>query len=541
VFEDNYNNETPTGSSYYMATKGRNSSPARNNRSVVIRPSPPYATAEIFCEHRAGKTNKAFVRYRNTWYLWTGPGYHKVDTEEVRADLWKFLAAASHKIKETQQSEDGQSTEAWVERRFIPQPVDVNKLYDALMARPEIRVASTVPVPGWLPGAPIGCGALLHKPGDILSCANTLVDLITGRELPHTAYFLTMTAVGYDYDVAADCPRFQEFLDQIFAGSAAERPEDFETWDDARKDMQQRRELVQEIFGYLLSGDISLHKMFLFMGKSRSGKGTLARVLRRLIGEANAIGFALDSLDNEFGPEDLIDKSVAIIGDARLDGRSHKQVSRLLSYTGGDAVTINRKHEKKWHGTLGVRFLVLTNPLLHFTDASGVIASRFIPVLFSESFLGRENEELTDELLTELPGVLNWAIVGLRRLRERHGKFVLPPSSDDVIKRLAKKAAPALNFLDEECEVGPDYECDRDDLFALYQTWCSNSGHRPMNKSSFVEALKDADQTIECKRPRSEEGQQRRFRLYGIKRRVAKPAQDGTVVSLHAANLRDIA
>ena len=147
-----------------------------------------------------------------------------------------------------------------------------------------------------------------------------------------------------------------------------------------------------EIFGYLLSGDTRAQKLFLFMGKSRSGKGTLARVLRRLIGVGNVIGFALESLDNDFGAEDLIDKQVAIVGDARLDGKSHEAVSRLLSYSGEDAVTINRKNEKKWHGTLGVRFLILTNPLLHFTDASGVIATRFFPVLFSESFLGREND-----------------------------------------------------------------------------------------------------------------------------------------------------
>jgi len=90
------------------------------------------------------------------------------------------------------------------------------------------------------------------------------------------------------------------------------------------------------------------------MGKPRSGKGTLARVLKGLVGEDNTIGFALDSLDNEFGLEDLIDKQVAIVGDARLDGKSHKAVTRLLSISGEDKITINRKHEKKWHGTLGV-------------------------------------------------------------------------------------------------------------------------------------------------------------------------------------------
>jgi phage/plasmid-associated DNA primase len=53
-----------------------------------------------------------------------------------------------------------------------------------------------------------------------------------------------------------------------------------------------------------------------------------------------------------------------------------------------------------------------------------------VPVLFHESFEGRENENLTDELLTELPGILNWAIEGWRRLREIVESFFYqwPPS-----------------------------------------------------------------------------------------------------------------
>jgi len=137
------------------------------------------------------------------------------------------------------------------------------------------------------------------------------------------------------------------------------------------------------LFGYLLTGDARQQKLFLFMGKPRSGKGTLARVLEQFIGRNNVAGFHLKSLDNELGLEELIDKRLAVVGDARLDGRSHKAVSRLLSISGQDKMTINRKNEKKWHGTLRVRFLILTNPLLNLTDASGVIATRFIPVVFS--------------------------------------------------------------------------------------------------------------------------------------------------------------
>src|SRR5262249_23438042 len=140
----------------------------------------PYETAEIFCDHRAGKTNKAVVRYRNTWYLWTGTHYRKLDTETVRAELWAFLANAAVREKQSMstEGEDGQPRGEWVDRRFRPEPADVNKLYDALLARPEIRVPETIQSPAWLPRAVVSTGPELPEPGDLLACSNGLVDLI---------------------------------------------------------------------------------------------------------------------------------------------------------------------------------------------------------------------------------------------------------------------------------------------------------------------------------------------------------------------------
>ena len=58
------------------------------------------------------------------------------------------------------------------------------------------------------------------------------------------------------------------------------------------------------------------------------------------------------------------------------------------------------------------RFAILTNELPKLGDASGALGSRFILLLMTNSFYGREDHGLTDRLLTELPGILNWAIAG---------------------------------------------------------------------------------------------------------------------------------
>lgn len=71
-------------------------------------------------------------------------------------------------------------------------------------------------------------------------------------------------------------------------------------------------------FGYCLTGDTSQQKMLLIVGPKRSGKGTIARVLTRLIGNGNVSGPTTSSLAGPFGLQPLIGKTLAIVSDAGI-------------------------------------------------------------------------------------------------------------------------------------------------------------------------------------------------------------------------------
>jgi putative DNA primase/helicase len=226
--------------------------------------------------------------------------------------------------------------------------------------------------------------------------------------------------------------------------------------DNEGQDGKASRFCLQEIFGLMLTPDTSFQKAFLMKGRGRSGRGTIGRVLTALVGRENVAAPTLAQFGTDFGCAELIGKRVAIIGDARLGQRAnaHAVVERMLSITGEDTQTINRKFKPHWTGRLDVRFIILTNELPRLLDASQVIASRFIVLLFNETFYGRENRKLTAELLTELPGILNWSLAGLDRLRKR-GHFVMPKSSEDALRQLQELASPVGAFVNEWCMVGP--------------------------------------------------------------------------------------
>ena len=133
---------------------------------------------------------------------------------------------------------------------------------------------------------------------------------------------------------------------------------------------------LQEFFGYVISGRTDLHKILLLVGPTRAGKGVIARILKSLVGRGNYAGPTLASLGTNFGLSPLIGKPLAIVSDARLGGANvHQVVERLLSISGEDMLTVDRKYREPWTGTLPTRFLVISNELPRFGDASGAIAN----------------------------------------------------------------------------------------------------------------------------------------------------------------------
>ena len=143
-------------------------------------------------------------------------------------------------------------------------------------------------------------------------------------------------------------------------------------------------------------------------------------MLEQLLGRDNVTYQTLNSMAGEFGRWPLIDKKLAVVADARLGSRNTSAVTEtLLSISGGDPQTVNRKNQAFWTGRLGVRFLITTNVLPELRDASRTIASRFILLDLTESFYGREDMQLKDKLTPELRGILNWSLDGLDRLRQQ--------------------------------------------------------------------------------------------------------------------------
>lgn len=382
---------------------------------------------------------------------------------------------------------------------FEPNQYKVRNVADALRAIG--HVAQSVQPPAWLEdehATPIG-------QGDFLPLANGILELSSRRLRSHTPEFFGQHVLPFPYDPSAPEPEsWLRFLDELW-------PDD-----------QESKETLAEGFGYVLSGDTSLQKMFLAVGPKRSGKGTVGRVLTGLLGAHNTAGPTLASLTQQFGLQPLIGRPLAIVSDARLGSRSGSTIAveRLLLISGEDSLTIDRKYRYPWTGRLPTRFVILTNELPRFSDSSGALASRFVILILTTSFYGRENPRLTDELLEEAPGILNWALEGLDRLRDR-GHFITPTSAQEAERHLEDLASPVGAFVRDLCEIGPALEVTTNELWEAWKAWCAEEGRdRPGTKVVLVRDLRAAVPGLAHVRRREGDDRERGYRGIGLRSRL---------------------
>jgi putative DNA primase/helicase len=220
----------------------------------------------------------------------------------------------------------------------------------------------------------------------------------------------------------------------------------------------------------------------------------------------------LSSFAGEFGLAPLLSKSLAIISDVRFGGKNgNVVVERLLSISGEDTLTINRKYREQISTKMPTRMHLISNEMPRLTDASGAIIGRFIVLILTRSWLGKENHGLEELIGEQMPGILNWALEGLARLNKDDGRFTRVPSAEEAVVVMRDLAAPVAAFVRERCILDPQAETAVDELYAVYKTWCEDAEHRRESKHVFGRDLRAACPSIRKGRPRKG---RRRYQAY---------------------------
>ena len=435
-------------------------------------PTAPMTVAREFvkqyCTYNGAAGELTLRHWNGGWWTWERTHWSLVEERAVRSLLYAFTEAALF-------SDEGKL------KPWSPTRRKVGDLLEALGAI--VGLDDRLEPPCWIDGREI-------EGGPLVAAANGLLAVTLRKLHAHSPLYFNATSVPFAYDVDAPPPtKWLAFLDALW-------PTEPDCID-----------ALSEWYGYIISGQLSQHKIMLMVGPTRGGKGIVARVLTALIGKRNVCGPTLHSLGGEFGLAPLLGKSLAVISDARFVSKnSGVVVERLLSISGEDTLTVNVKFREQWSGKLPCRLHVVSNELPNLGDASGAIVHRFVLLPLTRSWLGKENHQLEQELTSELPGILNWALEGLERLTV-NDRFTRVAAADELVNTMRDLASPTAAFVRERCVVGPldergeNRQVDVADLYDAYRGWCEDNEHVKSSKAVFGRDLRAAVPGVRKVRP----------------------------------------
>jgi len=451
---------------------------ARDDPLVIFSRKTPHKSAEIYRQ----MMRPTLIRFQQQWYAWDALGaYRIIEDKTIEAEIGALAIKAKVRTTKKQRITDDDGNPQTVEEEavapFNPMPRDIKAIYD-MLAQACHKPFDTMSPPVFLDGG-TGIYAGLN-PHNLISCCNGIVDITTGKKYPATATFFTLTALPLDYDPSAPVPRkWLRFLLQVMKG---------------RKPLIRT---LQETIGYVLSDDTSMQALFFYWGQPRSGKGTILRVMTKLNGPLNTHHPSIHTLAGRFGLEGCVGKSLIQITDMDCDDPKalSTAASKINAISGQDNMAVERKGIGDWNGVLPGRIVMAGNNLPNFGSHAAATAARLLIFPFEVSFLGCEDRALTDKLTGELAGILNWAIVGLRRLRAR-GRFEEHQEMAAAKKRMLYAGDPLRAFIDERAIVVPDAKVHKAVLYSSYQSYCTAVGAHPLPLHKFGERLPQAFPSI---------------------------------------------
>ena len=457
---------------------------ALDNGEIVLDNGNPLQHARNFLDAQyAVEGGYKLVHYADEFYLHVRTHYEPIEEATLRSKIYAFL----DKCKK--QNRQGDLVP------FVATPAVVNGVMDAVAAIVHLANHPNTKPPVWLEGY-----AAINPPAEkLVSLKNGIFQMDQDVLFPHNIGFFTMNSLPFEYNKNAQCPTWMAFLDQVWG------------------DDPQSIDLLQEYFGYILSGDSTQQKFLNIIGPRRSGKGTINKVLVDLLGQHNTVAPQLEELCDTFGLQPWLNKLLASFTDARAPERNRSAVvSQLLRIVGGDTVTVNRKNKEAWNGYLPTRIIMYSNEVLQLTENSNALTGRMLVLKMTKSFYGQEDTELAHKLSKELSGIFLWAIEGQKRRLARGGYFNQPQSGHEYLELFSELGNPIGTFIDDALVVTPEGEVDKDDLFIVYKHWANKRSIHPGTELSFKRKFIAAIQEHRVHSDTRREGGSRKYLYLGI-------------------------
>jgi P4 family phage/plasmid primase-like protien len=391
--------------------------------------------------------------YRNDYFEKKSSAYGLVHKEDVEKELRSFLSHNTNVQTSKSKLDNVMENLKLDELSYIPKDIS----------------------------APLVLGDGEFKPlGEkVLFCGNGHIDIEKyldepeAKLLPTSSRYFNTTQIAANYDADAKCPRFEKFLNEV-------QPEE---------DVQA---LIQEMIGLFLIPYCRFERFFMFSGEGSNGKSVLADIIEGLVGKKNVSNAKFSSQSDGYEHYKLEFSLVNILKELPVVDKFTMNEDMLKNVSSGEDMSVRRIYGAHQTITPVARMLFLTNAIPFFSDKSNGIWRRLVLIPFNTTIDAKDSDinlakKIKDE---ELSGILNWALVGLKRLMNR-GTFDIPQSIMEANSTLQSECNHEKSYILESVEKSEDNSYISSlKLYEQYKQYCNERNFYIINMNKFTNIIK---------------------------------------------------
>lgn len=407
-----------------------------------------------------------FVNGYEVWHRWTGTHWQPDESQVINGEIQALMQALNDLAHERKRSVGDDKNAAAIASAYI-----------AATKRSRSRVAS---VEG-MAQAHRGVRAADLNAGNLLNLHNGVLDLNTLTVLPHDRGRAMTYCLPYAYDPAAVCPRFRSFVREVLVVEGTTDPDE---------DLVR---LFQELVGYTLTTDTRHEVMVWLAGEGGNGKTVAISILRELLGGmAGNVDFQTLGATGNYDLAGLPGKRLIFSTESKRGGHMAEELLRRI--VSGERINTRPIYGKPFEFDPVAKVWWAMNDKPVIRDTSNATWRRLKLIPFNRTFGDAEKDiHLLDKLRAELPGILNWALDGLARLRAQ-GRFSPAAAADAAASDYRRESNPIAQWLAECTTKSPDnlYPTLSSAAYANYKTWCEANGRSALNSTNFGTEVKRA-------------------------------------------------
>lgn len=310
---------------------------------------------------------------------------------------------------------------------------------------------------------------------ELLGVRNGTLDLATGALRPGAREDFITKCAGAGFQPKAGAARWHKFITWVTQGDAS------------------LARFLQQLAGSCLLAYTGRREIVFLYGEGANGKSVFIEVLLELLGDYGAatrseiIMKMRDSTNAERATPFLavLPGLRLVVASETAEGHAIDDAT-IKDMTGGDRISTRANYSAPRQFRPSFRLLVRTNNLPNVRATDKGARDRILVVPFAATITERDDDKMLRERIVaeELPGVLTWAMEGLRQWRANGYRFDVPRCVELATARALRDADVTGRWLADNIILDPaqrtgDFRTPQKELTENYLQWCRENNFQP--------------------------------------------------------------